>query len=89
MMEWNKLSLEIPNYKSHVLLKIRRTILNSVFNVAEIHDMKLFTRLRIGWSHLKEHKFSHSFQDTVNTLCSCGLETKLTFHFFFCTFKIS
>ena len=47
-----------------------------------MHGIKLFTRLRIGWSHLREHKLSHCFQKTINTLCSCGLRTKLSSHFF-------
>ena len=28
----------------------------------------LITRLRFGLSHLREHKFKHSFQDTINPL---------------------
>ena len=44
--------------------------------------LKLLTRLRIGFSHLKEHKFKHSFQDSVNPLCSCGNDIKPTVHFF-------
>ena len=34
--------------------------------------MKLLTILRVGLSHLREHKFKHSFQDTLNPICSCG-----------------
>ena len=44
--------------------------------------MKLLTRLRIGFSHLKEHKFKHSFQDSVDPLCSCGNDIESTVHFF-------
>ena len=33
--------------------------------------MILLTRLRIGFSHLREHKFRHGFQDTVETFCNC------------------
>ena len=35
----------------------------------EIHNpkgIKLITRLRLGLSHLREHKFKHGFQDTVH-----------------------
>ena len=32
------------------------------------------TRLRLGLSHLNEHKFRHNFRDTVNPLRSCSLE---------------
>ena len=32
-------------------------------------------------SHLREHKFKHSFQDTINPLCSCGIDMESTEHF--------
>ena len=73
--EWNKLILEIRNSESYnifnrSLLKFARTILNSVFSVTEIYGIKLLIRQRVGLSHLREHKFRHSFQDTINPLCS-------------------
>ena len=44
--------------------------------------LKLLRRLRIGFSHLKEHKFKHNFQDSVDPLCSCGNDIESTVHFF-------
>ena len=44
--------------------------------------IKLLTRLRVGFSHLKEHKFRHNFEDTINPLCSCGNIVESTKHFF-------
>ena len=38
--------------------------------------------MRLGFSHLREHKFRHNFADTVNPLCLCTLETEKTEHFF-------
>ena len=35
-----------------------------------------------NFSHLNEHKFTHNFLDTLNTVCSCGSETETTAHFF-------
>ena len=64
------------------LFKCIRTIPNSVFGVANIYGIKLLTRLRAGLSHLREHKFRHSFQDAINPLCSCSLEIESTSHFF-------
>ena len=32
--------------------------------------------------HLREHKFKHSFRDTLNPLCSCGLDIETTSHYF-------
>ena len=40
------------------------------------------TWLRLGFSHLQEHKFKHNFQDTLNQLCSCSIEAESTSHYF-------
>ena len=32
---------------------------------------KLSSRLRLGLSHLGEHKFKHSFQDSLDPFCNC------------------
>ena len=53
-----------------------------MFNVYDSLGIRLRTRLRLGFSHLREHKFNHNFQDTINPLCSCSLESKSTTHFF-------
>ena len=87
--EWNKLSLEIRNSESYSIfknswLKFIRTIPNSVFSVVNIYEIKLLTRLRVGLSHLREHKFRHNFQDAINPLCSCSLKIESTSHFFLC-----
>ena len=37
----------------------------------------------LGLNHLQEHKFKRSFQDSLNPLCNCGLDIKLTAHFLF------
>ena len=31
--------------------------------------LKLLTRLRLGFSHLREHKFRHNFHDTIYPFC--------------------
>ena len=30
----------------------------------------------MNFSHLRDHKFKHSFQDTVNPICTCSLEAE-------------
>ena len=85
--EWNYLSPEIRKSVSHEvfknsLLKFIRPSPNSLFNVSDSLGIKLLTRLRLGLSHLREHKFNHNFQDTINPLCPCSLESESTTHFF-------
>ena len=43
--------------------------------------IKFLTTLRLGLSHLREHKFRHSFHNSLNPLCKCGAEVESTTHF--------
>ena len=84
--EWNKLDCDIRNSDSLnifklSLLKFVRPVANSVFDINNPYDLKLLTRLRLGLSHLRYHKFRHNFQDCINPICDCGLETETTTHF--------
>ena len=40
------------------------------------------TQLRLGLSHLREHKFNNSFQNCINHLCSCGVDMESASQFF-------
>ena len=52
-----------------------------VFNCHKPKEVKLLTRLRLGLSHLRKHKFKYSFQDWLNPICSCGNDNKISAHF--------
>ena len=84
---WNKLDLEIRKsasleiFQKHLLNFIRPNS-NNLFNINNPLGVKLLIRLRIGFSHLKEHKLEHNFQDSVDPLCSCGNDIESTVHFF-------
>ena len=44
--------------------------------------LKVLTRFRVNFSHLREHKFRHNFRDTLVPFCNCGLlESETTNHF--------
>ena len=58
-----------------------RPIPNSIFGIDNPVGLKFLTRLRLSFSHLREHKFKHNFQDTLNPLCSCSLAIESTEHF--------
>ena len=51
---------------------------NRVHNYPNPKGIKLLTRLRVGLCHLREHKFKHSFQDTLNPICNCGEDIENT-----------
>ena len=63
-------------------MKWKRRSPNNLFNVCDSLEIKLLTRLCLGLSDLREHKFNHNFQDTINPLRPCSLESELTTHSF-------
>ena len=75
---WNNLDLEVLNAWS---IKPEAYYLKIVFLIVKvIEESKLVTRLGFSPSHFCEHKSKHSFQDTVNSNCICGLDVELTSH---------
>ena len=85
--EWNKLGQDITQKISfqsfrNILLKSIRPTANSVYGFCDPHGLKLLTRLRVGLSHLREHKFRHGFNDTIDPFCPCNMEIETVSHFF-------
>ena len=85
--EWNKLDEGIRTTSSFLtfrknLLNFIRPSGNSIFDINDALGIKLLTRLRLGFSHLNEHKFRHNFRDSINPLCSCSANIETTEHFF-------
>ena len=86
MIEWNKLDCNIRNSSSFNIFRksIRKFIrlsANSLFNCHNPKGIKFITRLRLDLSHLREHNFKHSSQDSLNPFCSCGLDIESTMDF--------
>ena len=87
VIEWNKLDSRLRKVK--IFTDLKKNILsfirpksNSVFNCNSPKGLKYVTRFRLRLSHLREHKFKHSFQDSTNPLCSCSLDVESTIHYF-------
>ena len=55
----------------------------SLFSIHEPQIVKLFSRRRLDFSHLNEHKFRHKFKECMSPMCACGLEIASNKHFFF------
>ena len=86
IIEWNKLDSNIccsPSYKlfRKQILKFIRPQPNSIFNVPNSLGLTYLTRLRVGLSHLREHKFRHNFRDSLNPICNCGSAIESTKHY--------
>ena len=85
IIEWKNLDSDIRNSENLALFKKRilafiRPPANSTFHCLNPNGLKLITRLRLGLSHLRFHKFKHSFQDTLNPICNCGT-VETTIHY--------
>ena len=86
IIEWNQLDPSLRNSVSYIVfknLKICKTFPNNIFQCHNPKGIKLVTRLRLDLSNLRMQKFKQSFQDTMNSLFSCGFDIEITFHYFF------
>ena len=61
---------------------MNRPFQRSIYNVFNPQGLKFLIRLRLGLSHLNEHRFRHNFKDCINPLHSCSLEVENALHFF-------
>ena len=68
-------------FKKHLLNFIWHCA-NSAFNIHNPYGIKLLTRLLLGFIHLRDPKFRHCFQDTLNPLYDCSNDTETKTHFF-------
>ena len=85
-IEWNNLDQDLRNSESYTwfrsgILKFIRPSPNSFYDCRNIMGTKLVTRLLLDLSHVREHKFKHSFQDTLNPLCNCRTDVESPTHF--------
>ena len=82
LKDWFSLDVSIRNSESIAIFKSRlvsfiRPSQSNVYNIFDPSGLKLLTRLRLGFSHLIEHKFRHNFQDCLNR----SLEIENTSHY--------
>ena len=83
-MEW--LTLFFAQFSSIIvfkknILKFSRLGPNKVFNIYNQYGLKFLTRLRLGLSHLRGHKFNHKFSDCLDEIYMCGKDIESTNHF--------
>ena len=83
--EWFHLDPSIRNSETinafnQKLLPFILPLENGIFNIFDPEELKLLTRLRLGFSNLNEHRFRHDFQECLNPLLRCSLETKNNSH---------
>ena len=77
--KWNNLDVDMRNSTS--LLQLVRPSPKNLVNCHSPKGTKYEIRSRLGLSYLRENKFKHSFQDTLNSFCNCGCEIETAAHF--------
>ena len=85
IIEWNNLDSNIRNSESLAFFKKRilafiNPCAKGTFHCDSPDSLKLITSLRLGLSHLRIHKFKHSFQDTCSPIWKCGT-VEITIHY--------
>ena len=80
-IRWNMLDSDIRSSESVTVywskvLRFIRPKTNCFFNCLNPKGIKQITKLRLGFSHLRDHKFKRSFH-----YCSCGIEVETTVHY--------
>ena len=66
--------------KSKLLFFIR-PVQNNIYNILDPKGLTFQTLLRLGLSHLNEHRILHNFHDCLNPLWYCSLEIKDASHY--------
>ena len=84
IIEWNKLDASLRRYDTYNafksnILKFIQPSSSSLFDCHNPIGIKYITRIRLELTHLREHKFKHSFQDTLNPICNYGIESAIHF----------
>ena len=60
------------------ILKFIRLGPNKVFNIYILQGLKLLTRLHLGLSHLRGHKFNPNFSHCLDEICMCRKDIEST-----------
>ena len=86
LKDWFNLDDNIKNSESISVFRSRwlsfiPPVQNSVFNIFDLKWLKLLNYLCLGFSHFNEHRFRHNFENCINPLCPCSLETEDTMHY--------
>ena len=58
-------------FQMYAILYFTRPVPIPMFKINRLSGFFFLTRLRVGFSHLREHKFRHVFLDIVDFICSC------------------
>ena len=84
--KWKDLNEEVkskPSVQSFkkYLNEFKRPVGHSFFGIRDKFGIKLLTKIRVGFSDLRDHRFHHNF-NCESSICLCGVEDETSVHFF-------
>ena len=84
--EWNKLDPNIRRSTNHnffcnALMKFIMPVEMKIFIINVSFGIKMLTKLKLVFRHLRDHKFRQGFRVTLNPFCSCSIEAETTKHY--------
>ena len=77
--EWNDLDYSLRKDPSINVFTHAQCSFHQCFHACAC--LKHLTRLCLGLSHLRGHKFEHNFSECLDEICMCGKDIKSTNHF--------
>ena len=72
----------VASFKKHFNKYIRPSG-HSFFGLSDKIGIKLLTKIRFGFSDLRDHRFNHNF-NCKWSCCRCGLDDETSVHFLLC-----
>ena len=84
--KWNNLDNIIKSSELYLMFRKRmlnmiRPKCNETYGIHNPTGLKSLTRLRLGLTHLNDHKFNQNFRDCINPLYSCRFSVQNNVHF--------
>ena len=77
-----KMKSSVASFKKH-LNKYIRPSGHAFFRLSDKIGIKLLTKIRVGFSDLREQRFNHNF-NCKWSCCRCGLDDETSVHFLLC-----
>ena len=75
-----KSKLSVQSFKTYITKNYIRTPGHSFFGISDKHGICLLIKIRVSFSDLRDHRFSHNF-NCVSPVCNCGLGDETTAHY--------
>ena len=91
---WFNLDLNLRNSESVSVFKSKlmsfiSPVQTNIYNIFDPKGLTFPTRLKLGLSHLNQHRCRRNFKDCLNPLWSCSLEIENTSHYLFYCYHFS